>query len=135
MKKIDLLVGKWNIKKKLNNRIIISGKLRLKKINHQNYNFFEETETCINNNLLNSFQNFKIFSNDKNIDFYFNTGVDKNKLYQSFNRKKKYSFYYCNKDVYLMKLNIFSNNFFNILTKISGPKKNIFIFANYYRTI
>ena len=58
-----------------------------------------------------------------------------NKLYQSFNRKKKNSFYYCNKDVYLMKLNIFSNNFFNILTKISGPKKNIFIFANYYRII
>jgi len=135
LKKIDLLVGKWNIKKKLNNRIIISGKLRLKKINHQNYNFFEETETCINNNLLNSFQNLKIFSNNKNVDFYFNTGIDKNKLYQSFNRKKKYSFYYCNKDVYLMKLNIFSNNFFNILTKISGPKKNIFIFANYYRTI
>ena len=55
------------------------------------------------------------------------TILKKKRLYQSL--------YFCKKDLYLSKLKIISKNFFTIYTKISGPKKNLDILANYYRTI
>ena len=74
--------------------------------------------------------------NRNNIFFHFGLGVDKNKIYQKFNKKNlKPSIYFCGKDLYISSLNVLSKNHFTIRTKINGPKKNYNIFSKYFRTI
>ncbi|OUV88439.1 MAG: hypothetical protein CBD06_03970 [Pelagibacteraceae bacterium TMED146] len=74
--------------------------------------------------------------NRDNIFFHFSLGINKNKIYQKFNKKNfKPSIYFCGKDFYISSLNVLSRNHFTIRTKINGPKKNCNIFSKYLRTI
>ena len=100
------------------------------------YELKEDIRTNIDNKSIAGHQVFKISETKNCINFYLNTGsLKKDKVY-NFKKNNLYrSLYFCKKDFYLSKLKIISKNFFTIYTKIRGPKKNLSIIANYYRTI
>jgi hypothetical protein len=126
------LTGNWKIKKNIHPKNSITGNLLIKKNKKNEFLFIENTEL---NSSINGYQNFLIKENNK-IYFYFNSGANKGERYQMFNKNiKNQSFFNCKKDIYCMKINKISNNFFTIITKIKGPKKNIRIYAKYFRTI
>ncbi len=136
MKKIQTLKGKWIVKKKVKKNVSIRGNCVIKKISKYSYEFKEDIKTNIENNLISGHQIFQILESKNYINFYLKTGSNKKEKVYSFKKKKFYqSLYFCNKDLYFAKLKIISKNFFSIYTKIKGPKKNLGIFANYYRTI
>ena len=98
--------------------------------------FKESLKTSLEGKYVTSFQIYKVLENKDNIFFYLSLGIDKNKIYQKFNKKNfKPSIFFCAKDVYSSSLSILSKNYFTIHTKIKGPKKNYNIFSKYFRTI
>ncbi len=100
------------------------------------YEFKESIITNLKEEFLSGLQIFKVLDSKEHIIFYFNKGIDKNKIYQKFSKKNlKSSLYFCGKDLYISSLNILSNNCFTIHTKIKGPKKNYNILSKYFRTI
>ena len=100
------------------------------------YEFKEDIKTNIDDKLISGYQIFQISETKNNINFYLNTRNNKKENVYNFKKNKFYqSLYFCKKDLYLSKLKIISKNFFTIYTKINGPKKNLSIFSNYYRTI
>ena len=135
MIKFNFLQGNWTIKKYLNTSIFAKGNLLLKKT-RDFYEFRESINTNLNKEFINGFQIYKIFENKDNIIIFFNLGINKNKIYQKFNKKNmKSSYFFCKKDLYISSLKILSKNFFIIHTKIKGPKKNYNILSKYFRTI
>lgn len=112
------------------------GSAQIKKINFNKYSFNENIKTNLNGKTFIGFQIFKIIENKKKFFFYFDTGRDKNKLYQEFKKKMPApSIYFCNKDIYTMNICLLSKNYFLIHTKIKGPNKKFNIIAKYFRTI
>ena len=108
----------------------------IKSLSKSSYEFTENIKTNINNKLISGYQIFKISESKNNINFYLNTGNNKKEIVYNFKKKKLYqSIHFCKKDLYLSNLKIVSKNFFTIYTKIKGPKKNLSVLANYYRTI
>ena len=114
MNKFENLIGNWIVKKRIKKDILVSGYCVIKNTSKYYYEFKENIKTNINNKLISGHQIFQI-------------SESKNNIYESL--------YFCKKDLYLSKLRIISKNFFTIYTKIRGPKKNLGILANYYRTI
>ena len=136
MNKFQTLKGNWIVKKRIKKNISVRGYCVIKSSSKYFYEFKEDIKTNINNNLISGYQIFQISESKNNINFYLNTGNNKKENVYNFKKKKLYqSLYFCKKDLYLSKLKIISKNFFTIYTKISGPKKNLDILANYYRTI
>tara|TARA_Y100001958_G_C21220465_1_gene545796 strand:+ start:1425 stop:1835 length:411 start_codon:yes stop_codon:yes gene_type:complete len=136
LSKIGFLKGNWIIKKKIKKDIIVEGNCVIKNSSKFSYVLKENIKTKINNNFITGYQLFNIFESKKDIIFYLKS--DKNKTEKIYNFKKRNSYqsiYFCKKDLYFAKLKIITNNFFTIYTKIKGPRKNLNIFANYYRTI
>ena len=108
----------------------------IKSLSKSSYEFTENIKTNINNKLISGYQIFKISESKNNINFYLNIGNNGKAKVYNFKKNKFYqSLYFCKKDLYLSNLKIISKNFFTIYTKINGPKKNLGILANYYRTI
>ena len=108
----------------------------IKSLSKYSYELKEDLKTNINNKLISGFQTFQISESKNNINFYINTGNYKKEKVYSFKKNKHYqSLYFCKKDLYYSKLEIIYKNFFIMYTKIRGPKKNLGILANYYRTI
>ena len=108
----------------------------IKSLSKYSYEFKEDIKTNIDNKLISGYQIFQISESKNNIFFYLNTGNHKKENVYNFKKNKLYqSLYFCKKDLYLSKIKIISKNFFTIYTKINGPKKNLGILANYYRTI
>ena len=108
----------------------------IKSLSKYSYEFKENIKTNLDNKLISGYQIFHISESKNNINFYSNTGNNKKEKVYGFKKNKPYqSLYFCKKDLYLSKLEIISKNFFTIYTKIRGPKKNLGILANYYRTI
>ena len=129
------MLGHWKIKKYINRNTHARGSLSITK-NNKNYQFKELINTNLNEKYINGLQIYKVLENKKNIIFYFNLGIDKNKIYQKFSKKNlKSSLFFCGKDLYISSLNILSKNYFIIHTKIRGPKKNYNILSQYFRTI
>ena len=136
MNKFQTLKGNWIVKKRIKKNISVRGYCVIKSSSKYFYEFKEDIKTNINNKLISGYQIFQISESKNNINFYLNTGNNKKENVYNFKKKKLYqSLYFCKKDLYLSKLKIISKNFFTIYTKISGPKKNLGILANYYRTI
>ena len=136
MSKIKYLKGNWIVKKTIDKNTSIKGRCFIKNISKHYYELKEDVETKINNELILGHQLFKIFELRNDLIFYFNTGQLKNSQLYKFEKKKIYrSLFFCKKDLYIANLKIVSNNFFTFYTKIKGPKKNLSIFAKYYRTI
>ena len=129
------LEGNWKIKKYINKNTYSEGSLLIRKKN-KNFKFIEKIKTNLNKKYITGFQVYKVSENRNNIFFHFSLGIDKNKIYQKFNKKNfKPSIYFCGKDLYISSLNVLSKNHFTIHTKINGPKKNYNIFSKYFRTI
>ena len=136
MNKIKYLKGNWIVKKTIDKNTSIKGRCFIKNISRYYYELKEDVETKINNQLISGHQLFKIFELRNDLIFYFNTGQLKNNQLYKFEKKKICrSLFFCKKDLYIANFRIISNNFFTIYTKIKGPKKNLSIFAKYYRTI
>ena len=136
MNKFETLKGNWIVKKRIKKNISVRGYCVIKSSSKYFYEFKEDIKTNINNKLISGYQIFQISESKNNINFYLNTGNNKKENVYNFKKKKFYqSLYFCKKDLYLSKLKIISKNFFTIYTKIKGPKKNLGILANYYRTI
>ena len=136
MSKIKYLKGNWIVKKTIDKNISIKGRCFIKNISKHYYELKEDVKTKINNQLILGHQLFKIFELGNDLIFYYSTDQFKNNLLYKFERKKNCrSFFFCKKDLYVANFKIISNNFFTIYTKIKGPKKNLSIFAKYYRTI
>ena len=136
MNKFQTLKGNWIVKKRIKKNISVRGYCVIKSSSKYFYEFKEDIKTNINNKLISGYQIFQISESKNNINFYLNTGNNKKENVYNFKKKKLYqSLYFCKKDLYLSKLKIISKNFFTIYTKIRGPKKNLGILANYYRTI
>ena len=128
------LLGTWKVKKTTNNKIIIKGVLNLNRTSKDYFSFEENVVSNFNLNLITGFKKFQIHETSYDIFFYFDN--DKKDIYQNFKKRERYiSYFFCKKDFYLMTLNIVSQNFFMIQTKIKGPKKKYNILAKYYRTI
>ncbi len=135
MYKIKYLIGNWNIKKAINNNISVTGKLSFYRKNKNHFIFKEQILSAHKYTKYQGFQNFLLEDLGNNIIFKFNVGVEKNKVYQKFSKIKNNSMYFCKKDLYFMYFKVLSKNFFITKTLIRGPKKNVNIFAKYYRTI
>ena len=136
MNKFETLKGNWIVKKRIKKNISVRGYCVIKSSSKYFYEFKEDIKTNINNKLISGYQIFQISESKNNINFYLNTGNNKKKMFTILKKKRLYqSLYFCKKDLYLSKLKIISKNFFTIYTKIRGPKKNLDILANYYRTI
>ena len=136
MNKFQTLKGNWIVKKRIKKNISVRGYCVIKSSSKYFYDFKEDIKTNINNKLISGYQIFQISESKNNINFYLNTGNNKKENVYNFKKKRLYqSLYFCKKDLYLSKLKIISKNFFTIYTKIRGPKKNLDILANYYRTI
>jgi len=136
LSKIKYLKGSWIVKKKIGKNISIKGDCFIKNISKHYYELKEVVETKINNQLILGYQLFKILELKNDLIFYFNTDQNKKIQLYKFEKNKFYqSLFFCKKDLYIANLKIISNNFFTICTKIKGPKKNLSIFAKYYRTI
>ena len=136
MNKFQTLKGNWIVKKRIKKNISVRGNCVIKSSSKCTYEFKEDIKTNINDNLISGYQIFQISETKNNINFYLNTRNDKKDNVYNFKKNKLYqSVYFCKKDLYLSKLKIISKNFFTIYTKIRGPKKNLDILANYYRTI
>ena len=128
------LLGTWKVKKTTNNKIIIKGVLNLNRTSKDYFSFEENVVSNFNLNLITGFKKFQI--HETNYDIFFYLDNDKKNIYQNFKKRERcISYFYCKKDLYLMTLNIVSQNFFMIQTKIKGPKKKYNILAKYYRTI
>ena len=136
MNKIEYLKGNWIVKKTINKDVSVKGRCFIKNISSHYYELKEVVETKINNKLISGYQLFKIFELKNDLIFYLDTGQNKkSRLYKFKKNKFCRSFFFCKKDLYIANFKIISNNFFTIYTKIKGPKKNLGIFAKYYRTI
>ena len=136
MNKFETLKGNWIVKKRIKKNISVRGYCVIKSSSKYFYDFKEDIKTNINNRLISGYQIFQISESKTNINFYINTGNSNKENVYNFKKKRLYqSLYFCKKDLYLSKLKIISKNFFTIYTKIRGPKKNLDILANYYRTI
>ena len=136
MNKFQTLKGNWIVRKRIKNNILVRGYCVIKNSSKYSYEFKEDIKTNINNELISGYQIFQISESKNNINFYLNTRNNTKENVYNFKKKKLYqSLYFCKKDLYLSRLKIISKNFFTIYTKISGPKKNLGILANYYRTI
>tara|TARA_B100000941_G_scaffold285796_1_gene258342 strand:- start:3559 stop:3969 length:411 start_codon:yes stop_codon:yes gene_type:complete len=136
LKKFQLIKGNWIVKKTINKNISIEGCCHIKNISKCFYELKEFTVTNFNNKLIPGHQKYKIFESKNNITFYLDTVRNKDKHLYKFNKNKFYkSIFFCKKDIYLANFNILTKNFFTIYTKIKGPKKNLSIFAKYYRSI
>ena len=136
MNKFQTLKGNWIVKKRIKKNISVKGYCVIKSSSKHSYEFKEDIKTNIDNKLISGYQIFQISESKNNINFYSNTEKNKKAKVYSFKKNKPYqSLYFCKKDLYLSKLKIISQNFFTIYTKINGPKKNLGIFANYYRII
>ena len=136
MNKFETLKGNWIVKKRIKKNISVRGYCIIKSSSKYFYDFKEDIKTNINNKLISGYQIFQISESKTNINFYINTGNSNKENVYNFKKKRLYqSLYFCKKDLYLSKLKIISKNFFTIYTKIRGPKKNLVILANYYRTI
>ena len=136
MNKFENLIGNWIIKKRIKKDILVSGYCVIKNTSKYYYEFKENIKTNINSKLISGHQIFQISESKNNIYFYLNGRNNKKENVYNFKKNKLYeSLYFCKKDLYLSKLRIISKNFFTIYTKIRGPKKNLGILANYYRTI
>ena len=136
MNKFENLIGNWIVKKRIKKDILVSGYCVIKNTSKYYYEFKENIKTNINNKLISGHQIFQISESKNNIYFYLNARNNKKENVCNFKKNKLYeSLYFCKKDLYLSKLRIISKNFFTIYTKIRGPKKNLGILANYYRTI
>ena len=136
MKKFQTLKGNWIVKKRVTKNISVRGRCVIKSSTKYFFELKEDIKTNIDNNLISGCQIFQISESKNNINFYLNTENNKKENVYNFKKKKLYqSLYFCKKDLYFSKLKIISMNFFTIYTKISGPKKNLSIHANYYRTI
>ena len=136
MNKIKYLKGNWIVKKTIDKNTSIKGRCFIKNISRYYYELKEDVETKINNQLISGHQLFKIFELRNDLIFYSNTGQNKKSQLYKFEKKKFCrSLFFCKKDLYIANFRIISNNFFTIYTKIKGPKKNLSIFAKYYRTI
>ncbi len=136
MNKFQALKGNWIVKKRIKRNILVRGYCVIKSSSKDSYEFKEDIKTNIDNKLISGYQIFQIFESKNNINFYLNTGNNKKENVYNFEKNKLYqSLFFCKKDLYLSKIKIISKNFFTIYTKINGPKKNLGILANYYRTI
>ncbi len=136
MSKIHFLKGNWIVKKKIKEDLSIKGSCVIKTSSKCCYELKEKIKTKINNNFFTGYQIFNIFESKESIIFYLKNDKNRTKKIYNFEKKNSYqSLYFCKKDLYFAKLKIISNNFFTIYTKITGPRKNLNIFANYYRTI
>ena len=136
MNKFQTLKGNWIVRKRIKNNILVRGYCVIKNSSKYSYEFKEDIKTNINNELIPGYQIFQISESKNNINFYLNTRNNKKENVYNFKKKRLYqSLYFCKKDLYLSRLKIISKNFFTIYTKINGPKKNLGILANYYRTI
>ncbi len=136
MNKFENLIGNWIVKKRIKKDILVSGYCVIKNTSKYYYEFKENIKTNINSKLISGHQIFQISESKNNIYFYLNARNNKKENVYNFKKNKLYeSLYFCKKDLYLSKLRIISKNFFTIYTKIRGPKKNLGILANYYRTI
>tara|TARA_Y100000022_G_C13182415_1_gene344034 strand:+ start:298 stop:708 length:411 start_codon:yes stop_codon:yes gene_type:complete len=136
LNKFETLKGNWIVKKRIKKNISVRGYCVIKSSSKYFYDFKEDIKTNINNRLISGYQIFQISESKTNINFYINTGNSNKENVYNFKKKRPYqSLYFCKKDLYLSKLKIISKNFFTIYTKIRGPKKNLDILANYYRTI
>jgi len=136
LNKFQTLKGNWIVRKRIKNNILVRGYCIIKNSSKYSYEFKEDIKTNINNELISGYQIFQISESKNNINFYLNTRNNTKENVYNFKKKKLYqSLYFCKKDLYLSRLKIISKNFFTIYTKISGPKKNLGILANYYRTI
>ena len=136
MNKFETLKGNWIVKKRIKKNISVRGYCVIKSSSKYFYDFKEDIKTNINNKLISGYQIFQISESKTNINFYLNTENSNKENVYNFKKKGLYqSLYFCKKDLYLSKLKIISKNFFTIYTKIRGPKKNLDIIANYYRTI
>ena len=136
MNKFQTLKGNWIVKKQIQKNISMRGYCVIKSLSKYSYELKEDLKTNINNKLISGFQTFQISESKNNINFYINTGNYKKEKVYNFKKNKHYqSLYFCKKDLYYSKLEIISKNFFIMYTKIRGPKKNLGILANYYRTI
>lgn len=136
MNKFQVLKGNWIVKKRIKKNISVRGYCVIKSLSKYSYEFKEDIKTNIDNKLISGYQIFQISESKNNIFFYLNTGNHKKENVYNFKKNKLYqSLYFCKKDLYLSKIKIISKNFFTIYTKINGPKKNLGILANYYRTI
>ena len=136
MNKFQTLKGNWIVRKRIKNNILVRGYCVIKNSSKYSYEFKEDIKTNINNELISGYQIFQISESKNNINFYLNTRNNTKENVYNFKKKKLYqSLYFCKKDLYLSRLKIISKNFFTIYTKIRGPKKNLDILANYYRTI
>ena len=136
MNKFQSLEGNWVVKKRIKKNVSMRGYCIIKSLSKSSYEFTEDIKTNIGNKLISGYQIFKISESKNNINFYLNIENDGKKKVYNFKKNKFYqSLYFCKKDLYLSNLKIISKNFFTIFTKIKGPKKNLGILANYYRTI
>ena len=136
MNKFQSLKGNWIVKKRIKKNVSMRGYCIIKSLSKSSYEFTENIKTNINNKLISGYQIFKISESKKNINFYLNIGNNGKAKVYNFKKNKFYqSLYFCKKDLYLSNLKIISKNFFKIFTKIKGPKKNLSVLANYYRTI
>jgi len=136
LNKFQILKGNWIVKKYIKKNISMRGYCVIKSLSKYSYEFKEDIKTNIDNKLISGYQIFQISESENNINFYLNNGNNKKENVYNFKKNKLYqSLYFCKKDLYLSKLKIISQNFFTIYTKINGPKKNLGIFANYYRII
>ena len=105
------MLGHWKIKKCINRNTNAKGSLSITKDN-KNYQFKELINTNLNEKNINGLQIYKVLENKKNIIFYFNLGIDKNKIYQKFSKKSlRSSLFFCGKDLYISSLNILSQYF------------------------
>ena len=136
MNKFQSLKGNWIVKKRIKKNVSMRGYCIIQSLSKSSYEFTENIKTNINNKLISGYQIFKISESKNNINFYLNIGNNGKPKVYNFKKNKFYqSLYFCKKDLYLSNLKIVSKNFFTIYTKIKGPKKNLGVLANYYRTI
>ena len=137
MYKIPLLIGKWKVKKSITQKVTINGYCFITKISEHNFELKENIKINVNEDLISGYQLFKIREKKSSIIFYFNAGQNQNQKLYTFIKKNtsSESLFFCKKDLYLANFKVINNNFFIMKTKIKGPKKNLCIFAKYYRTI
>lgn len=125
----------WNIQRTIDNEDVLQGQGRLKLLSPHMYLWEETIETRTKDGqVLNGFQSYKVSRTGDKLDIFYNTGPDKNKLFQSFNLKqpRQVSHHICGNDTYVSHLEIVSRSEFTVTHTVKGPSKD-YIMRSVYR--
>lgn len=135
-------IGEWAINRSIENTGLYKGHAIFLGISKDKMTYREDGETHFDDGTkIAGFKNFIYQINDSNLDIFFDDGIDKGQKYLSIllrdldENSCASDIYLCGEDTYNCTYQIHDDNNFQITTKISGPKKDYLLKANYTRVV